>query len=95
MDFAMSYTPEQQSFRTQVRGWLAEHVPDEALGEPKGDDAARRQYLARRELGRLMGERGWLYPSAPTEYGGGGLDPASVEVLGEEPRAVGLTNPPY
>jgi alkylation response protein AidB-like acyl-CoA dehydrogenase len=95
MDFAMSYTPEQQSFRTQVRGWLAEHVPDEALGEPKGDDAARRQYLARRELGRLMGERGWLYPSAPTEYGGGGLDLASVIVLSEELRALGLMNPPY
>lgn len=95
MDFEMSYTPAQEAFRQEVKSWLAENYTPNLSGEPATPEDAHAQYLARRAFGRLMGERGWLYPSAPPEYGGGGLDLGSVIVLNEEMRNVGLSVPPY
>ena len=91
----MRYTPAQEEFRHEVKSWLAEHYTPDLSGEPSTAEVARAQYLARRAFGRLMGEHGWLYPSAPREYGGGGLDIESVVVLHEEMRNVGLSVPPY
>ena len=52
--------------RDRIRGWLEEHVPREVRfplehGEPE------ETYLLRRRLGRGLGAKGWLYPTAPTE----------------------------
>jgi len=52
-------------------------------------------YLERRRFGRLLGKRGWLYPAAPKEYGGAGLDLDRVIVLEEESHALGISLPPY
>jgi alkylation response protein AidB-like acyl-CoA dehydrogenase len=95
MDFTLTYTPEQQAFRTQVRAWLEANAAPGIGDEPGNEEAAHEQYLRRRALGRLLGERGWLYPAAPTEYGGGGLDLGSVLVLDEEMRRLKLGLPPY
>jgi alkylation response protein AidB-like acyl-CoA dehydrogenase len=95
MDFAVSYTADQEQFRTEVRSWLAANVPPAALSGPSDGDGAQERYLARRALGRLLGERGWLYPTAPAAYGGGGLDVQSALVIDEELRRLGLNLPPY
>ncbi|CUU59307.1 Acyl-CoA dehydrogenase [Parafrankia irregularis] len=95
MDFAMTYTPEQEAFRAEVRAWLAENIPAGLGSEPAGEDEAARQYQLKRELGRLLGEKGWLYPAAPREFGGGGLDIGSTLILDEEMRRQHLTLPPY
>ena len=95
MDFAMTYTSEQEEFRDDVRRWLADNLPQGAVGEPEDEATARKQYLARRELGRRMSKQGWLYAAAPKEYGGGGLDLPRITVLSEELREYGLSNPPY
>jgi alkylation response protein AidB-like acyl-CoA dehydrogenase len=94
MDFEQTYTPQQEAFRAEVRAWLEENVPPGLAGHADGE-AAREQYLGRRALGRRLGEKGWLYPAAPREYGGGGLDLGSVLVLDEEMRRMGLGLPPY
>ncbi|MFE3079765.1 acyl-CoA dehydrogenase family protein [Nocardia tengchongensis] len=44
--------------------------------------------MRRREFGRKLGARGCLYPAAPHEYGGGGLDDGSVILLMEEMHRV-------
>jgi alkylation response protein AidB-like acyl-CoA dehydrogenase len=94
MDFAVHYTFEQEEFRRQVRGWLDDHVPAELVDTSEHDEPLER-YQLRRELGRRLGERGWLYPLGPQEYGGGGLELDSALVLIEEMRRIGLSLPPY
>jgi alkylation response protein AidB-like acyl-CoA dehydrogenase len=95
VDFSLTYTPEQERFRAEVRTWLAESVPPGINARPASHEESYRLYLMRRELGRRLGAKGWLYPSAPTEYGGGGLDFDSVIILEEETDRLGLGLPPY
>ncbi|MBM3138647.1 MAG: hypothetical protein FJZ92_00155 [Chloroflexi bacterium] len=90
VDFAPSYTPEQEAFRSEVRAWLSEHMP-----KTGGDLDSDENYRKFRQLGRDLGKRGWLRPTAPKQYGGGGLDVASAIVLYEEMDAYGLPIPPY
>ena len=95
MDFEPRYTPEQEEFRQEVRGWLKGNVPDGIFHPPDSADVAAEQYEKRRELGRRLGSKGWLWATAPTEYGGGGLSLDHSVVIDEEVDAVGLTVPPY
>ncbi|HJM88991.1 MAG TPA: acyl-CoA dehydrogenase family protein [Dehalococcoidia bacterium] len=90
MDFEPAYTPEQEAFRTEVRTWLDEYVP-QIDGDPDSDD----NYELYRELGRQLGAKGWLWPTAPTEYGGGGLSVDHAIVLGEEVDRFDVGLPPY
>jgi alkylation response protein AidB-like acyl-CoA dehydrogenase len=90
VDFAPADTPEQQAFRQEVREWLKQHVPNRP-GHPDTDE----NYAAVRKLGRELGEKGWLRPTAPVEYGGGGLSVDKAIVLAEEIDVYGLDNPPY
>ena len=95
MDFEPTYTPEQEEFRREVSAWLKEHVPTGVEHPADPADLTWDQYQLRRELGRKLGDKGWLWPTAPKEYGGGGLDVDSAVVIEEEIDAFGLTLPPY
>ncbi len=95
MDFEVTYTPEQEAFRTEVRSWLVDQIP-EGLEQPVDPaDLSLEQYEKLRLLGRRLGAKGWLYPTYPTEYGGGGLSVDSVMILEEELDYYGLHLPPY
>lgn len=95
MDFEPTYTPEQEEFRREVSAWLKEHVPTGVEHPADPADLTWEQYQLRRELGRKLGDKGWLWPTAPAEYGGGGLDVDSAVVIEEEIDSFGLTLPPY
>ncbi len=95
MDFEPKYTEEQEQFRQEVRGWLEENVPKEIFHPADPADLTWEQYQLRRDLGRKLGAKGWLWPTAPAEFGGGGLDVDRAVVIEEEIDAYGLTNPPY
>ena len=95
MDFEPRYTPEQEEFRREVSAWLREHVPTGVEHPADPADLTWDQYQLRRELGRKLGDKGWLWPTAPAEYGGGGLDVDSAVVIEEEIDSFGLTLPPY
>ena len=95
MDFEPRYTPEQEEFRREVSAWLREHVPAGVEHPADPADLTWDQYQLRRELGRKLGDKGWLWPTAPAEYGGGGLDVDSAVVIEEEIDSFGLTLPPY
>ena len=95
MDFEPRYTPEQEEFRREVNAWLKDNVPD-GVGNPADPaDLTWDQYQLRRDLGRKLGAKGWLWPTAPVEYGGGDLDVDSAVVIEEEIDSFGLTLPPY
>jgi len=89
MDFELKYSPEQEAFRKEVRAFLEANIPPD-LEEPVDPaDLSYEQYLMRRELGRKLGERGWLFPTFPKEYGGGGLPMEGHQGEGHEGRLVG------
>lgn len=95
MDFEVQYTKEQERFREKVRGWLVENLPD-GLEEPADPiNLSYEQYQKRRDLGRKMGVLGWLWPTAPVEYGGGGMDVDHAIIIEEEMDRCELTLPPY
>jgi len=95
MDFEPTYTPEQEEFRQEVRGWLAENVSPDIAHPPDSINITEEQYQLRRGLGRNLGEKGWLWATAPEEYGGGGLSLDHAVVIEEEVDSYGLTVPPY
>ena len=95
MDFEPRYTKEQQEFRTEVKEWLAEVLPAGLEFPADSNDLSYNGYLKLRELGRSLGEKGWLWPTAPTEYGGGGLSIDHAIVIEEELDEQGLSLPPY
>ena len=80
------------TFRAEVRDWLAANYPPE-LKDPKAklDEEAvwgGRKYLGSKEPIKVwidrMAERGWTAPTWPKAYGGGGLSADEAKVLSEE-----------
>jgi acyl-CoA dehydrogenase len=78
-----------ESFRSEVRDWLAENCPDEIRVGAR-DRLSRRRFD---EWVRTLGSRGWAAPGWPTEYGGGGLDRDHQRVLSQEMRAIRAVPP--
>jgi len=83
----MSYTPDEEAFRSRVRSWLEANVP------PPG--ALSEDLEAMRAWQRKLHAAGLLAVSWPTEYGGAGLSPMEQAILNEElarVRAPGVVN---
>ncbi|QNA86629.1 acyl-CoA dehydrogenase [Sphingomonas sp. So64.6b] len=81
----LDYTPEQQSFRTEVREWMAAHVPRaplETLEGRKGFD----QHVA---WERALASGNWGMVTWPEAYGGRGLDLIRWLIFEEEYWAAG------
>jgi 3-oxocholest-4-en-26-oyl-CoA dehydrogenase alpha subunit len=95
MDFEVTYSEEQQRFRREVRAWLEANVTPSMTRTPTSAEDNYQRYLELRALGRKLGAKGWLYPRAPVEYGGGGLDVDHSIILEEEVDRFDLSLPPY
>lgn len=86
-------TPEQARFREEVRAWLADALSGRGdmrwstQWSTRGNEV---EYQFRRDLARKLGEKGWLFPTIPKEYGGGGLDVDHQFVLEGEIARHGL-----
>jgi alkylation response protein AidB-like acyl-CoA dehydrogenase len=83
MDFELHYTEEQEEFRAEVRAWLETNVPRVEL-PPDTADLTEEHYAIGRAFRRELGSKGWLAPTWPKEFGGGGLTPDHAVVLNEE-----------
>ena len=97
MDFKLSYSTEQEEFRQEVRGWLEANVPEDMKSPVDRLDLTQELYDFWRDMHMQIAAKGWLYPTYPTEYGGGGLSGEHETILLEEferARVVrGFTNP--
>ena len=79
-------TPEQAAFRSEVRSWFEENLPDDLRGHLGG--AARFDGDELRAWSRALYDGGWIGISWPAEYGGRGLAPGFQAIyLEEEARA--------
>ena len=94
MDFELEWTPEQDAFRAEAREWIERNVPD-VPDHPDPAKLTRAEYDLQREFGRKLGAKGWLYPTMPTEYGGGGLSMELAMILEEELDRYNMPLPPY
>lgn len=98
MDFSLEpeeYTKEQEELAREVRAWLGENVPKGLVRVTDPNKMSREQYDMRREFARKLGEKGWLYPTIPTQYGGGGLTGAHATVIADELARRGVHLPLY
>jgi len=101
LEFQLSYTPEQEEFRTVVRSWIRDNVPPPTSGSADDEDdddddgPSPEEYARRREIARRLGAKGWLWPTMSTEYGGGGLSMDQTIIIDEELSELGLSRPPY
>ncbi|HEY6912217.1 MAG TPA: acyl-CoA dehydrogenase family protein [Myxococcales bacterium] len=83
----LTFTPEELAFRDEVRGFLAQNLPEgtrhkvlEGM-EVSRDDTLRWQQILHR--------RGWGGPNWPKEFGGTGWDPVRQFIFEEESAAAG------
>ncbi len=81
----LSFTPEDESFRQEVRTWLEANVPAvrSSLTMSREDELAWQARLA---------SRGWLATAWPKEYGGPGWTPTQRYIWDEE---CARANAPY
>ncbi|MEO1968654.1 MAG: acyl-CoA dehydrogenase family protein [Sphingomonadaceae bacterium] len=84
------------SFREEVRQFLAENFPAELKGTNNALSSVEgptEESPAQKHWREAMGNRGWGTPTWPSEYGGGGLSRKQARVLDEEMAKVGAYNP--
>jgi alkylation response protein AidB-like acyl-CoA dehydrogenase len=85
----LTLSPQEESFREELRAWLAENHPGPA---PEGDEAA---FRFQREWQRTLAADRWAGLSWPEEYGGRGATLVEQAIFNEEmavARAPGVAN---
>ncbi|WP_405540093.1 acyl-CoA dehydrogenase family protein [Streptomyces sp. NBC_00075] len=84
----ISYPPETEAFRTEVRAFLAETLPPgwKGIGALDEEEA----WAFARDWRRLLAERRYLSLTWPEEYGGRGLSKLHQVVLMEELALAGV-----
>ena len=76
MDLTLS--PQDEAFRDELRGWLADNHPGT---EPQGDEAG---FEFRRQWQRRLYDGGWAGVSWPQEFGGRGATLVEQAIFNEE-----------
>ncbi|MGO8876150.1 MAG: acyl-CoA dehydrogenase family protein [Acidimicrobiales bacterium] len=79
----LTYPPEAEAFRREVRSWLEENLPD-GWGQPGFSMAPDQRAAFNHEWTKKLAEGGWICASWPKEYGGRGLSLMESVVLNEE-----------
>ncbi|WP_198419935.1 acyl-CoA dehydrogenase family protein [Pseudaminobacter salicylatoxidans] len=77
----LTYSPDQNRFRHEVRSWMEAHVPSLPL---LSFDASREGFEAHREWERTLSKGRWGMVTWPETYGGRGLDLIKWLIFEEE-----------
>jgi alkylation response protein AidB-like acyl-CoA dehydrogenase len=83
----LSFSPEQETFRDEVRAWIREAMPPHLAAKAAVD--ANFDMPEVMEWHRILFGRGWAAPNWPAEWGGPGLDPTCRFILTEELELAG------
>jgi alkylation response protein AidB-like acyl-CoA dehydrogenase len=78
----LKYSPEEQSFREEVRGWLNANLPQDIR-----DKVNNYEHLSRDDFIRwhkILAAKGWAVPHWPVEWGGTGWDVTQRYIFDEE-----------
>ena len=79
----LTYPPEAEAFRKEIRSWLEEHLPD-GWFEPDFEMADEERAQFNEEWPKQLHAGGWICATWPEEYGGKGLSTMEGVVLAEE-----------
>jgi len=79
----LTYPPEAEAFRAEVRGWLEDNLPA-GWFEPGFHLSGPEREAFNAEWIEKLRQGGWICASWPTEYGGKGLSLIEQVVLNEE-----------
>jgi alkylation response protein AidB-like acyl-CoA dehydrogenase len=83
MDF--KFTEDEEVFRLEVRQWLKQEIPQKWIElDPGIWEETEESWTLAREFQRKLGQKGWLAPSYPKEYGGLELSHMKRLILAEE-----------
>jgi alkylation response protein AidB-like acyl-CoA dehydrogenase len=83
------------AFREETRSWLEENCPVKMRNLSFHWEDAHLIYSKPEAAVWLerMAERGWVAPTWPAEYGGGGLEPEKASILSQEMKRINATAP--
>jgi alkylation response protein AidB-like acyl-CoA dehydrogenase len=79
----LTYPPEAEAFRQEIRVWLQDNLPD-GWGEPGYQLEGEQRAAFNRAWTEKLFAGGWICASWPKEYGGKGLTTMQAVVLNEE-----------
>ena len=83
MDFRFS--EDEEAFRQEVRQWLKQEIPQRWIElDPGIWEETEESWALARQFQRKLGEKGWLAPAYPREYGGLELSHMKRLILAEE-----------
>ena len=83
MDFR--FTKEEEAFREEVSQWLKKEIPQEWYDiDIRMWEENDESWAIARAFQLKLGQKGWLAPGLPKEYGGGGLGIMKRLILAEE-----------
>ncbi len=78
----LNFTPEEQAFREQIRGWVAENLPADI--SHKVHNALRLSKDDHQRWARILGKQGWHGWAWPEEFGGPGWNAVQRHLFEEE-----------
>ncbi|HXA33324.1 MAG TPA: acyl-CoA dehydrogenase family protein [Acidimicrobiales bacterium] len=79
----LTYPPEAETFRSEIRSWLEDNLPD-GWGTPEFSMTRDEKKAFNQEWTKKLFAGGWICASWPIEYGGKGLSLMESVVLNEE-----------
>ena len=79
----LAYTPETEAFRSEIREWLAENLPD-GWGDEGFEMSPDERKVFNEQWPKKLYAGGWICATWPREYGGKGLTTMQGVVLAEE-----------
>jgi alkylation response protein AidB-like acyl-CoA dehydrogenase len=77
----LTFSPEEEVFRAEVRSFIAENLPAQLKGRVRRDLATKEDYLV---WHRILYRQGWIAPNWPVEYGGAGWSVTEQYIFSEE-----------
>jgi len=80
----LTFSPEEEAFRAEVRAFIAEampKLPKTDVGAPEAATRSKEDYLA---WHKLLYKRGWVAPIWPKQYGGPGWSVTQRFIFNEE-----------
>lgn len=83
----LSFTPEEQKFREEIRAWVKENLPAEISHKVHNALELTRDDLQR--WAKILGKKGWLGYGWPKEFGGPGWTAIEKHLFEEEAALAG------
>jgi alkylation response protein AidB-like acyl-CoA dehydrogenase len=78
----LTFTPEEQKFREDIRAWVAANLPKHI--SHKVHNALNLTRDDQQDWGKILGKKGWLGYGWPTQFGGPGWNAIQKHLFEEE-----------